>query len=202
LSGGFALFGVGLSNGLASRREKRAFQQESALQLAEVERHIWASDWRELQIQLELLEARFAVAGIPAELGERFTRFRILLARPHALYTPDPEPDDPEIEWGIRTDLLDARRLVYRAIRAYLLRTDRRRRSALRDEAIEAVQGLLEEDRTLSSSTRPRSRLDNLHAEQPGPIRLVAVPVLHARSASRRSRKSSMASSSESSATP
>jgi hypothetical protein len=142
-SGGFALLGVGLSNLMASRRQGAAFRTETALELASNERYVWAQDWIELQIDLERVEARLAVAGVPGDLVTAFRDISEACWRDRTRHI-DPVDPDERVQWGIREDLLEGRRLAQRAIRAELLRNDTRdSRIELVERAIEEIDSLL-----------------------------------------------------------
>jgi hypothetical protein len=140
-SGTFALLGVGLSNLTAVRREQATFATQTALELADMERHIWKQDWIELQIQLERLGARLAVSGVPEDLMQAFHDISVACWRDQ---TPVLDPDDRE-QISIARDLLDGRRVVQRAIRAYLLPSQRGDAHRLRDDAINTTAALRSE---------------------------------------------------------
>jgi hypothetical protein len=140
LSGGFALAGVGVNSWIATRREHAGFGRETALELAGMERLVWGDDWIELTTNLERQEARWAVAGVPADLILDFRTISISCwqdlqrtversAGQHA---------------GIGKGLLEARQAVHQAALAYLLKNGSgKSRDALRVRASEAVSAAL-----------------------------------------------------------
>jgi hypothetical protein len=137
-SGGFALLGVTLSDRRARRREREAFSQETALELAGMERHIWGGEWVELHAHVQRQEARMTAASVPEDLIVAFAAITEACWRDHLRSV---ELSDGEFP-GIATKLLDARRSVHRAIGASLLK--QRRRRTLAREAEETVQAALD----------------------------------------------------------
>jgi hypothetical protein len=116
-AGGFALLGAGAGDWRTRRREKESFRTETALELAGMERHIWGDDWVELRAHIERQTARMAVAGVSSELIAAFEDIS------HACWRDCRHNIDEGGEQGaaISTELLDARSLVHRALRAQLL---------------------------------------------------------------------------------
>jgi hypothetical protein len=149
-SGGFALLGVGVSNWMAARRERATFRTETVLELAGMERLVWGEDWVELQAHLQRQEARLAVGGVPDDLVQAF--HDISLACWHNLQESIERSAGQEP--GIRTQLLDARQLVHRAARAYLLRDEKRSVQAeLRREAVTTTRSVLQDSASTSPGT-------------------------------------------------
>ena len=141
-SGGFALLGVGFSNGLANRRERRNYRRETAMELADTERAIWQDDWIELNVQLERLDARLASAGVTPALFNALRDLSILCWRDRH-HMQQVHGGDPDLA-GISNELLEARRLVARACVTQLLSSPgRKRRDALREEALEQAEHVL-----------------------------------------------------------
>jgi hypothetical protein len=139
-TGGFALLGVGFSNVMAARRERRQFRTETALELGEVERQVWGDDWTELEARLQRQETRLAIAGIPEDLVQALHDSTVFCWRDnyHGLETTG--------QGGISSELLDGRRKANRAIGAYLLnRGTRSSREELRREVVEEVQELIDD---------------------------------------------------------
>jgi len=139
-SGGFALLGVGLSNSLASRRERRNVRRETALELADTERDIWEAKWIELNIQLERLDARLASEGISPDLIQALRDLSVYCWRDR---TEMIEAVGEE-RAGISSELLEARRLIARACVTTLVSSgSRRRRAALSREALTEAHRVL-----------------------------------------------------------
>jgi hypothetical protein len=137
-SGSFALLGVALSSWLADRREQLSFRRETALELAETERHVWQDSWIELNIQLERLDARLAFGGVPAELVSALRDASVMCWRN---YRESAEIDEDEA--GISRRLLEARRECARACLAHLLdEGSDRSRDELTRTAVAAVDAL------------------------------------------------------------
>src|SRR5258708_3902640 len=114
-SGGFALLGVGLSNSMASRRERRQFRTESALELADAERFTWDEGWTDFDAHLQRQETRLAVAGTPEDLIKALRDISVLCWRDNY------QSREMGQEGGIASRLLNGRRALNRAIGAYLL---------------------------------------------------------------------------------
>ena len=136
-SGGFALLGVGLSDRRARRRARDEFRTETALELAGMERHIWETNWIELQVQLQRQEARLAVAGVPDDLVQALRAVSERCWSDLQDHIERSGGDEP----GITSRLIEAYRAVHRAIRAYLIKEDNHH--AIHLEAIEGVESAL-----------------------------------------------------------
>jgi hypothetical protein len=160
-SGTFALLGVGLSNLTAVRREQATFATQTALELADMERHIWKQDWIELQIQLERLGARLAVSGVPEDLMQAFHDISVACWRDQ---TPVLDPDDRE-QISIARDLLDGRRVVQRAYGHISYRASEETRTAC---------ATMRSTQLLRSGARERASMDVMVALGCGEIAVCA----------------------------
>jgi hypothetical protein len=139
LSGGFALLGGAITTLTAGRRERRNFETETALELAGMERLVWGEDWTELEAHLQREEARLAIARVPNDLVTALNEISSACWRDlrDSREVGDEYP-------GMDQELIEARRGVHRAIRAYLLREGRASaRHELRRKAIAGVQTAL-----------------------------------------------------------
>jgi hypothetical protein len=135
-AGGFALLGAGLNNWWGVQREKQAFRRESALELADTERMVWGDDWIDLNIQLEKQDTRLLFAGVPNDLVHALHDISEGCWRDLRFNDEMSGGEQP----GISADLIEARRLVIRAIGERLTRRTRRpSRDRLRHEAVAAV---------------------------------------------------------------
>lgn len=142
LSGGFALAGVGLSNLLSTRRGRSTFGQETALELAGMERLVWGDSWIELTTHLQRQEARWAITGVPERLIHDFHRISIACWEDLQKTVERSAGEHP----GIGKSLLDARQAVHEAARAHLLRSGTQAsREALAAHASQAVESVLAE---------------------------------------------------------
>ena len=142
LSGGFALAGVGLSNFLSTRRGRSAFGQETALELAGMERLVWGDSWIELTTHLQRHEARWAIAGLPDQLIRDFHGISIARWEDLQKTVERSAGQHP----GIGKGLLDARQAVHEAARAYLLRSGTQAsREELAAQASQTVETVLAE---------------------------------------------------------
>jgi hypothetical protein len=140
LSGGFALAGVGLSGIAASRRERAEFSRETALELAGMERLVWGDSWIELTTEIQRQEARWAIAGVPADLIQAFRASSVACWRDQRQTVERSAGQHA----GIGKDLLEARETVQEAARAFLLRSGSvGSREALRIHAIEVLEASL-----------------------------------------------------------
>ncbi len=114
-SGGFALLGVGMANWLAGRRESRTFRRQVAIDLAEVERLVWGDDLLALHVELQRLNARLTIAGVPSDVVE--TLNTVSLACFQSIQ------DDLEQSGGkhrgINPELSDARRALQEVAGSY-----------------------------------------------------------------------------------
>jgi hypothetical protein len=121
------------SNWTAARRERTRFRTETALELAEMERTVWGDNWIELNVDLQRLEARLAVAGVPDDLVQAFHDISVRCWR-DLQEDIDMDAEQP----GINKEFLDARRLVHAAARAY-----KKSRMGLSVEAVAGVSATL-----------------------------------------------------------
>ena len=118
LAGGFALLGGAVTTWTATKRERSKFRTETALELAGMERLIWADDWVELNVHLQRHEARLTVAGVADDLVRAFHDISIACWRDNRESLERSGGEDT----GINVTLMDARRLVHAAVSHYLLR--------------------------------------------------------------------------------
>jgi hypothetical protein len=93
-----------------------------------------------LEVELQRQEARLALAGVPDDLIKVFHD----ISNACWQYLQQSIEESAGVDPGINTGLLEARRLVHRALGAYLLREQRRARTEdLRREAIAATRRVL-----------------------------------------------------------
>ena len=96
----------------------------------------------ELQAHLQRQEARFAVMEVPDDLVQAFHDISLACRRD----LQEGIKRSAGEQRGIRTELLDARQLVHRAARAYLVRDEKRPVQAeLRREAVATTESLLQD---------------------------------------------------------
>jgi hypothetical protein len=136
LSGGFAITGVLASDWLARRREDRQFRTTTAVELAEAEQRLYGDNWLDLTVQLERQETQLAIAQTPEDLIKALREISEMCwydgRESYERFGPD---------IGIRTEFLDARRSVNRAIAAHLLRSgSKNSRHQLRSAAVSSVR--------------------------------------------------------------
>jgi hypothetical protein len=137
-SGAFALLGVVVSDRLAARRDRTAFRQDAAVELADTEQFIWQDNWVTLNIALEKLETRLLSAGISEDLASALHE---ISAKCWKNLRFNIETHGEEEGAGIINDFLVPRRLVVQAIVAELLKSgDRASREQLRKQALESVK--------------------------------------------------------------
>jgi hypothetical protein len=138
LAGGFALCGATLTETLSRRRERRAFRTETAIELADVGRAMWKDDWIDMNVRLERQRARLGVAGCPSDLVDAAEDITLACWRDVAR---DRDADVPKEFIGINSGLLDASRLVRRAVTASLLKQRGRRK--LRRQAVDQAKAAI-----------------------------------------------------------
>jgi hypothetical protein len=105
-----------------------------------MERLVWGDDWIELNAHLQRQEARWAVAGVPADLIQAFHAISVACWQDLQATVERSGGEHP----GISKRLLEAREAVHEGARAYLLRQgSRASRDALRARATKAVSAAL-----------------------------------------------------------
>jgi hypothetical protein len=107
-----------------------------------MERHVWGTDWIELQAHLQRQEARLVVARVPQDLVEAFRTISEACWKDLQRSIEASDGEHP----GIKLALLEARRSVHRAVNGYLL--DNSTQSAEHDEAIRQVATTLKGNRS------------------------------------------------------
>jgi hypothetical protein len=136
-SGAFALLGVVVSDRLAARRERQAFKQDTAIELADTEQFIWQDNWIVLNIALEKLETRLLSAGVSQDLASALREISMKCWKNLRYNTETQITEDV----GILDDFLIPRRLVVQAIIAQLRKSgDKESREQLRAEALESLK--------------------------------------------------------------
>jgi len=126
-----------MANAMATRRHKRDFRTDAALELSTTERLVWDDDWIALSVHLERQEARLAVAHVPVELIDALRDISIACWRDVEQSRQTSDGEYP----GMRSSLVETRQLIHRAIRAVLLNEGTHAiRASLSAEAIEAAR--------------------------------------------------------------